>query len=83
MADITVPRETAEFMEVPVYDGDTLLTDFLVAVTRWPERPTAWTQAVVQGEVAGVALAGLEHGTHQVWVKVSGTVVAAGTVWAE
>lgn len=82
--DITLPRETSEFVPVPVYQLEVLVTDFEVAITRWPERPSAWTPAAIRNGEAGVVAAGLVHGTHQVWVRVGGSViVAAGTIWVD
>lgn len=84
MADLTVPHETSEFMAIPLTDDDGVaITDFQVAVTRWPARPTAWQAPTIQGDDRGVVLAGLEHGTHVVWANVSGTVISVGSVWAE
>lgn len=84
MPDITVPRETSEFMEVPLTDETGApITDFQVAVTRWPARPTAWQAPATQGTEKGVVLAGLPHGTHVVWANISGTVLAVGSVWVE
>lgn len=82
--DLTLPRETSEFVPVPVYTAGELITDFEVAITRWPARPTAWAAATVRNGEAGVVASGLPHGTHQVWVRVGGAVVvAAGTIWVE
>lgn len=82
--DLTLPRETSEFVPIPVYRDDVLVTDFQVAITRWPARPTVWAPATVPAEgVAGIVAAGLTHGTWQVWANVAGTVVAAGTIWVE
>lgn len=84
MADLTVPHETSEFMAVPLTDdAGAPITDFTVAVTRWPARPVTWEAPAVRGTDKGVVLAGLEHGTHVVWANVGGTVVAVGSVWAE
>lgn len=80
MTDIRIPRETAEFIPVPVYQGDELVTSFDVAVTLWPARPTVWLQATVVEGTAGVAVAGLARGTYQVWTRVGGTVIEAGTI---
>lgn len=81
--DITIPKETSEWVEVPVLVDDVPTSDFQVAVTRWPTRPVTadWQQATVVGDAGGVVLAGLEPGTHQVWVRIGGAVVAAGSVW--
>lgn len=87
MPDITVPRETSEFMELPLTDKDTgaAITDFQVQVTRWPARPApgGWSAATVSGTKRGVVLAGLVRGTHTVWANVGGSVVAVGSVWVE
>jgi hypothetical protein len=82
--DVTLPRETSEFLPIPVFDDTGVaVTDFEVAVTRWPERPTGWSAATVVGSDAGAVVAGLAHGTHQVWVRRNGTVVAAGMIWVD
>jgi hypothetical protein len=81
--DLTLPRETSEFIPVPVYRDDVLVTDFDVAITRWPDRPTTWTQATVLNAKAGIVAAGLTHGTWQVWANIDGTVVSAGTIWVD
>jgi hypothetical protein len=83
--DLVLPRETNEFVPVPVYRDGVLSTSFEVALTRWPARPTDtdWLPATVINDLAGVSCAGLTHGTWQVWVRVGGTVVAAGTIWVD
>ena len=83
MGDITVPRETREFVPIPVEVDDVGSLDFETAVTRWPARPVNldWTQASIDGDDAGVFLEALSRGTYQVWVRVGGSVVVcAGMV---
>lgn len=81
--DVTLPRETNEFLPIPVMKDDVARLDFEVALTRWPAHPTEWTAAVQVGDEAGVVAAGLEPGTWQVWVRVDGTVIAAGSIWVK
>lgn len=81
--DLTLPRETSEFVPIPAYRDGVAITDFDVAITRWPARPTSWDPATVTEGKAGVVAAGLTHGTWQVWANVDGTVIAAGTIWVD
>jgi hypothetical protein len=81
--DVTLPRETDEFIPVPVYRDEVLTTTFDTALTRWPARPVAWVPSAVIDGVAGVMATGLTHGTWQLWVRVGSTVIAAGTIWVE
>lgn len=80
MGDIWVERETSTHVPVPVERDGVVVTDFETALTRWPARPTTWTAAVLAGDVPGLVVTGLTPGTYQVWVRVSGAVVPAGTV---
>lgn len=83
--DLVLPRETSEFIPVPVYRDDVISTNFDVALTRWPARPASgdWSAAAVVGGLAGVNVASLTHGTWQVWVRVGTAVVPAGTIWVD
>lgn len=84
MPDVTVPRETSEFLPIEVNGADgTPLTEFDVALTKWPARPEAWAAAVITDEKPGIVLAGLTHGMWQAWARVSGTVIAAGSIWVD
>lgn len=82
--DVTVPRETKEFLALTVESNGSPTTNFETAVAKWPARPTTWQSAAVLGAEAGVIIENLSVGTYTVWVRVTtaqeAVVVHAGTV---
>lgn len=69
---VEVPRESVEFLPVPVTVSGGEVTNFQTAITpAGTARPTVWTNAVILGADAGVMIQNLTPGTYKVWAKIT------------
>lgn len=56
--NLTMPRETVEFVALTMSDGDGPRTDFEVAVTVYGQRPATWSANVSHAGDNGVIING-------------------------
>lgn len=68
---VTLPRETKEFLPLDVEANGAPASTFETAVQRWPARPTSWAPAVLVDGVPGVVVEGLTPGTWTVYVRLT------------
>lgn len=86
---ISYPRETTEYLAIPVLDtaaglpGTPVTTGVQVSITSDRVRPTVWMAAVVIGNNCCILLTGMSPGLYKAWAKVTASpeavVLEAGT----
>lgn len=72
VSSLTLPRETVEYIPVPVtLNGTVTTTGVEFAVAADGSRPSVWTAATVLSGATYVLISGLTPGAWRVWARVS------------
>jgi hypothetical protein len=68
----TFPRETIEFLPVPIKVDNVLVTTGIeFCIVLGDARPTIWIPAVTQSGKIGVMIQGLNPGTYHIFARVT------------